>query len=115
VDWKEGYANDPKLQVLVDEVTPRSELRFEHEDGLWVGIEDGYVEYYAWSGDGNDGGYSGRCFEITAVDGGRVILRGPWSSRAGCVNKPRPLLGAQQLITETAVYRLCHMKSRSKI
>lgn len=86
VDWKEGYANDPKLQVLVDEIPGRSELRFEHEDDLWVAIEDGYVEYFAWSGDGNDGGYSGRCFEITTVDGDQVTLKGPWSSRAGCVN-----------------------------
>lgn len=87
VDWKEGYANDPKLQVLVDETPDRSDLRFEHEDGLWVAIDNGYVEYFAWSGDGNDGGYSGRCFEITTVDGEQVTLKGPWSSRAGCVNK----------------------------
>lgn len=87
VDWMEGYANDPKLQVLVDEIPDRSELRFEHEDGLWVAIENGYVEFFAWSGDGNDGGYSGRCFEITTVDGEEVTLKGPWSSRAGCVNK----------------------------
>jgi len=87
VDWKERYGNPPKLQVLVDEVPDRPELRFRHEDGLWVAIEDGYVEYFAWSGDGNDGGYSGRCFEITTVDGEQVTLKGPWSSRAGCVNK----------------------------
>lgn len=87
VDWKEGYANDPKLQVLVDEIPDRSELRFQHEDGIWCGIKDGFVSYFAWSGDGNDGGYSGRCFGITTVDGESVTLRGPWSSRAGCVNK----------------------------
>ena len=87
VDWKEGYANDPKLQVLVDEIPSRDELRFKHENGLWVAIENSYVEYFAWSGDGNDGGYSGRCFEITTIDGEQVTLKGPWSSRAGCVNK----------------------------
>ena len=87
VDWKEGYANDPKLQVLVDEIPDRSELRFQHEDGLWVAIQDGFVEFFAWSGDGNDGGYSGRCYDITMRDGTEVTLKGPWSSRAGCVNK----------------------------
>jgi hypothetical protein len=86
VDWREDVANDPRLQVLVDEIPERSELRFENEDELWVAIEDGYVEYFAWSGDGNDGGYSGRSFEITTVDGKEVTLKGPWSSRAGCVN-----------------------------
>lgn len=87
VDWREDVANDPRLQVLVDEIPERSELRFENEDELWVAIEDGFVEYFAWSGDGNDGGYSGRCFEITTVDGEQVTLKGPWSSRAGCVNQ----------------------------
>jgi hypothetical protein len=87
VDWREDVANDPRLEVLVDEIPDRSELRFENEDELWVAIEDGYVEYFAWSGDGNDGGYSGRSFEITTVDGEQVTLKGPWSSRAGCVNQ----------------------------
>ncbi len=87
IDWREDVANDPRLQVLVDETPDRSELRFENEDGLWVGIDNGYVEYFAYSGDGNDGGYSGRCFEITTVDDEQVTLKGPWSSRAGCVNQ----------------------------
>jgi len=87
VDWREDVGNDPRLEVLVDEIPDRSNLRFEHEDGLWVAIQDGFVSYFSWSGDGNDGGYSGRCFEITTVEGESLTLRGPWSSRAGCVNK----------------------------
>jgi hypothetical protein len=89
VDWREDVGNDPRLEVLVDETPERSELRFEHEGGLWTAIDNGYVEYFAWSGDGNDGGFSGRSFEITTVDGEQVTLEGPWSSRAGCVNKRR--------------------------
>jgi hypothetical protein len=87
VDWREDVGNDPRLEVLVDEIPDRSGLRFEHEDGLWVAIDNGYVEYFSWSSDGNDGGYSGRSFEVTTVDGEQVTLKGPWSSRAGCVNK----------------------------
>lgn len=87
VDWREDVGNDPRLEVLVDKIPDRSDLRFEHEDGIWCAIDNGYVEYFAWSGEGNDGGYSGRCFEITTVEGEQVTLRGPWSSRAGCVNK----------------------------
>jgi hypothetical protein len=87
VDWREDVGNDPRMEVLVDETPDRSDLRFEHEDGLWVAIENGYVEYFAWSGDGTDGGYSGRSFEITTVDGEQATLKGPWSSRAGCVNQ----------------------------
>jgi len=89
VDWREDVGNDPRLEVLVDETPDRSDLRFEQEDGIWCAINNGYVEYFAWSGDGNDGGYSGRCFDITTVEGESVTLRGPWSSRAGCVNKRR--------------------------
>jgi hypothetical protein len=89
IDWREDVVNDPRLEVLVDETLNRTDLRFEHEDGLWVAIDNGYVEYFAWSGEGNDGGCSGRSFEITTVDGDEVTLKGPWSSRAGCVNKRR--------------------------
>lgn len=86
VDWREDVGNAPRLEVLVDEIPDRSELRFEHEDSIWCAIQDGYVSYFAWSGNGNDGGYTGDRFEITTVDGESVTLRGPWSSRAGCVN-----------------------------
>jgi len=87
VDWREDVANDPRLEVLVDEIPDRSELRFEHEDRIWCGIKDGFVSYFAWSGDGNGGGYCGQCFEVTTTDGEEVTLKGPWSSRAGCVNQ----------------------------
>ncbi|WP_312909965.1 hypothetical protein [Natronosalvus caseinilyticus] len=87
IDWKEDFANDPQLQVVVDETPSRNELRFEHEDQIWCGIKDGFVSYYAWSGDGNDGGFAGRCYTITMRDGETVTLKGPWSSRAGCVNQ----------------------------
>lgn len=86
VDWKEGYGNLPKLQVLVDETPDRTDLRFQHEDGLWYAEHEGYAEFFAWTGPGNEGGFSGRCFEITTVSGEDVTLRGPYSSRAGCVN-----------------------------
>ncbi|MUV60610.1 hypothetical protein [Halobacterium sp. CBA1126] len=87
IDWREDVGNDPRLEVLVDEIPDRSDLRFEQEGNLWVGEYEGYVEYFAWSGDGNDGGFSGRCFEVTTTDDETVTLKGPWSSRAGCVNK----------------------------
>lgn len=87
VDWREDVGNDPRLQVVVDEIPSRDEMRFEHEDRIWLGTKSGFASYFAWSGDGNDGGYSGRSFEITTVDGEQVTLKGPWSSRAGCVNQ----------------------------
>jgi len=106
IDWREDVGNDPRLEVLVNETPDRTDLRFEHEDGLWVAIDNSYVEYFAWSGEGNDSGYSGRSFEITTVDGDEVTLEGPWSSRAGCVNKRRfgPVVDVQaiDLVNEDA-------------
>ena len=87
VDWMEDVGNDPRLQVVVDEIPSRYEMRFEHERQIYCAIKDGYVSYYAWSGDGNEGGFSGSCYDITMRDGTEVTLRGPWSSRAGCVNQ----------------------------
>ncbi len=87
VDWREDSGGDPVLQVLVDEIPSRDELRFEHEDGIYCGIKSGFAVYYTWSGEGNDGGFSGDCYEITMRDGEQVTLKGPWSSRAGCVNQ----------------------------
>ena len=109
IDWRADVANDPRLEVLVDETPDRSELRFETEDNLWFAVEDGYAEFFAYSGDGNDGGYSGRCFEITTVDGEQVTLRGPWSSRAGCVNQRQfgPVVGVS-LTTEPATFERGH-------
>lgn len=85
-DAQVDYGNPPKLQVLADETLDWSDLRFHHDDGLWYVEKDGYVEYFSWSGNENDGSYWGRCFEITTVEGKSVILRGPWSSRAECIN-----------------------------
>jgi hypothetical protein len=87
IDWRKNGGNDPRLEVLVDEIPDRSDLRFEVEDGIWCGIGNGSVEFFSWSGEGNDSGYLGRCYEIRTVEGESVTLRGPWSSRAGCVNK----------------------------
>lgn len=87
VDWREDVGNDPRLQVVVDVIPTRDNLRFEHEDGIWCGIKDGYVAYYSWSGNGNDGGFSGQGFTVTMRDGREEVLRGPGASRAGCVNQ----------------------------
>jgi len=54
---------------------------------LWYAeSDDGFVSYFAWSG-GQQDGYGGRHFDITTVDGEEVTLKGPWSSRAGVMNK----------------------------
>jgi hypothetical protein len=87
IDWMEGYLNDPSLRVMVDEIPDLSELKFEQDGNIWYAERGGYAKFFAWSGEGNDGGFSGRCFEITTEDGEDVTLKGPFSSRTGVMNQ----------------------------
>lgn len=73
--------------MFVDEIPDRSELRLEHENVIWCDIDNRYANFFAWSGAGNDGGFSGRCFENTTIEGEQVTVRGPWSSPAGGGNQ----------------------------
>ena len=85
VEWYERFGNDPKLVLSIDDRPSRDELQFARSGHHWVAVLDGYVEYYSWSG-GDGRGYNGRHYDITTVDGEEVTLKGPGSSRAGCVN-----------------------------
>lgn len=81
--------NDPRLILYVDEIPDTSDLKFEgsEEQGLWYAEhESGYVQFFAWDG-GQQDGYNGRHYDIETVDGEEVTLKGPWSSRAGVMNK----------------------------
>lgn len=89
VKWYDGKGNKPKLILEVDALPRRDELRYEGsvEEGLWYAEhEDGYVDFFAWDG-GQQNGYAGRHFDITTIDGEQITLKGPWSSRAGVMNK----------------------------
>lgn len=91
VNWYEGYGNNPRLQVLIDEFPPRGEMIFKRKKKrLYLAELDGYVRYFSWSGEGNDGGHYRRSFPIKVEEDGEVkdvTLLGPWSSRAGVMNQ----------------------------
>jgi len=87
VEWYEGYANDPRLQIVVDRIPNAEEFRYEHKGGLWFAEKEGYVRFFSWNGPGNEEGYCGRCYPIKTIEGEETILRGPWSSRSGVMNK----------------------------
>jgi len=84
VNWCEQYDNNPNLELLVDAFPDHSLLRYEKRGSLYCTELDGYVSFYAYSRP--DNGFGGRVFPITMVDGSKVDLKGPWSSRAGCMN-----------------------------
>jgi hypothetical protein len=80
----EGYANDPTLEILVDKMPDRSDLRYKKEGILYYAELDGYVSFFCYRGPGE--GFGGRGFEITMEDGSQELLKGPFSSRAGVMN-----------------------------
>ena len=82
VNWMDGYASDPILEILVDRVPSTEACRFEQRGPLWFAELDGFVEFFAWHGPGNEGGFCGTEIEITMTDGRQVTLKGPWSSNS---------------------------------
>jgi len=90
VDWHLGYANSPTLELLVDRIPEDEELIFEKRKQFYMAVLDGYVRFFSWRGPGNDGGFCGSEFPIRVRDGDEVkdvVLKGPWSSRAGVMNR----------------------------
>lgn len=84
VDWMKNWDNHPHLVVLVDKIPSWDSLVFNEVDGIYYSIIDGYASYLYYKQPGE--GFAGRVFNVKMVDGTTRELKGPWSSRAGCVN-----------------------------
>jgi len=94
IEWYEKYPNlNPTFVVEVDKVPDRGELEYElfEYDNLHflIAEKDGYVSYFTHSRnpEHDDGGFCGQIFEIKVKNVGVVKYVGPWSSRAGMINK----------------------------
>ena len=91
VEVREGLI--PRIYVYVDRLPDREELVYELLE--WEGThflvaeKDGYVSYFCHSPDPehNDGGFGGSVFEVRVKGRGVVRYVGPWSSRAGVINR----------------------------
>lgn len=79
------WANSPDLVVLVDEVPSFSEALFTQHNTMYVADTNGYVRYYYYQAPGD--GFGGGCIDLKMSDGTTKTLIGPWSSRAGVVNR----------------------------
>lgn len=89
IDWREDFGNPARLINYVNKVPNHTDVTFtgNTETGLWYGEnEDGYASWFAWDG-GQQDGYGGRHYELEMEDGSTQVLKGPWSSRAGVMNK----------------------------
>lgn len=83
VNMYEGYNNDARYHLRVDTLPDLTELRYTQTGNLFYAEKDGYVNFYAYASAGD--GYGGRHFLITLIDGTEMVLKGPWSSRAGAM------------------------------
>jgi len=84
VDWYQEYANRPQLRLFVDEIPNRDDMVYTKKDGLYFSELDGLVSFFSYDRPGQ--GFSGSGYTLDMDDGTIVVLSGPWSSRAGCMN-----------------------------
>jgi len=75
------------INLLVDRIPDRSEMRFANQGSHWFSNHEGYVRYFGWEPGRNNGGYYGDSFDIIMEDESKVTLLGPWSSRSSVMNK----------------------------
>lgn len=85
VNWNEAWLNLPTIEVLVDKLVPNDAHVYDTKDNLFLSVVEGQASYFYWAGPGD--GYGGRVFVTKMRDGSIRKMAGPWSSRAGCVNK----------------------------
>lgn len=91
VDWMDGWANDPRWIVTLDQPVPDMDdprLKHEMRGDLYRADLGDYVHYIYYKGPSQ--GYGGRRMNIWLADGTLKGLIGGWSSRAGCVNMAWP-------------------------
>lgn len=81
-----GYGNESlELRATVEGDRKDLNFRFEERQGLYRAQLGDFVKFYYYTKPGN--GYGGMSVDITMIDGSKRTLKGPWSSRAGCVNR----------------------------
>ena len=87
VQWFQGYGNNPVMQVLVDKIPNRKDLRYKQKGGLYYAELEGFVHFLYKKGQHQEKGFGGYAWPITLSSGEKKILKGPWSSRAGVANQ----------------------------
>lgn len=104
VDWCEGYGNTPDLRIELNEPYFDYFKSIRGDDGINYRMYNefpigngniyysdhpmGFVSYMSHCGrpNVNEGGFGGSPYGVQLPNGTSKVLRGPWSSRATCVN-----------------------------
>jgi hypothetical protein len=96
INWVVDYDNDAFLEVLVDKLPDEKSVpmrKIAHPDDLtcdlYWGELDGYVRFF-FHDPNNARGFAGHNFDMHMEDGSVVSIHGPWSSRAGAMNRHFP-------------------------
>jgi hypothetical protein len=84
-NWMIRWSNRPTLQILIDKFPKDEDFLFEQKGPLYFAEFEDYVRFFCYSKPGD--GFGGREFKLKMKDGAEKILYGPWSSRAGVMNK----------------------------
>lgn len=97
IDWMDGWGNSPTFQALMDGDSSnhydKEYFGWEGRNGLYRSQIGNSISFKAYTAPGD--GYGGSTFNVGLKDGTRLDMKGPWSSRPGCVNKyfpDRPLV-----------------------
>lgn len=99
VNWVENFDNTPRFEVLLSR-EPKPPV-FQQKDYLYWGEDNGFVEFFYYHSPGK--GYGGSKFTIN-VNGQTKTLIGPWSSRAGIMNKYFPHCMEVSWVSDKASY-----------
>lgn len=98
VDWMDSYSNDPRWIVTFDQPLPDHEqLIHEERSGLYLASVGEYAAFLYYDRPGQ--GFGGRTF-VRRTAKGVHELHGPWSSRAGCINREYP---RKQWVVDVAI------------
>jgi len=88
VNWMHYFDSDPIFEVLVDKLPALSDMIFTEKNNTYYAEKDGFVSFYYYKGPGR--GFGGHTFNIKLQEDNQIVqkcLKGPWSSRAGHINK----------------------------
>ncbi len=96
VDWKQGWANTPNLEILVDELPNTNDLvysRDERTPNLIYGyVSNTAIKSYILMGEENSTsphrGFGGARFTRKLDNGSEITSNNCWSSRASCLTIP---------------------------
>jgi len=75
-----------RMRLLVSRIPELNEFSFEQRNDIWYAEKHGIAKHFYWRGPENARGFGGQHFNIQTTDGKMVVLKGPWSTRAGAVN-----------------------------